>query len=82
MVQVDDTRYLLQRGLERLRLNERPGVSAILESAQIAPAELNEGHIGFAIGPRLNALGRLADANPAVELLTTADRGQAPNAGA
>ncbi len=77
MLQMDDTRYLLQRGLERLRLNERPGVSAILESAQIAPAELNEGHIGFAIGPRLNALGRLADANPAVELLTTADRGQA-----
>jgi len=77
MVQKDDTRYLLQRGLERLRLNERPGLRAILQSAQIAPAELNEGHIGFAIGPRLNALGRLADANPAVELLTTADRGQA-----
>ncbi len=77
MVQVDDTRYLLQRGLERLRQNQRPGVSAILEQAQIAAAELNEGHIGFAIGPRLNALGRLDDANPAVELLTTADRAQA-----
>ena len=73
MVQVDDTRYLLQRGLERLRRNERPGLRAILERAQIAVAELNEGHIGFAIGPRLNALGRLDDANPAVELLTTND---------
>lgn len=77
MVQVYDTRYLLQRGLERLRRNERPGLSALLEQAQIAAAELNEGHIGFAIGPRLNALGRLADANPAVELLTTIDREQA-----
>ncbi len=77
MVQVDDTRYLLQRGLERLRRNERPGLRAILERAQIAAAELNEGHIGFAIGPRLNALGRLDDASPAVELLTTADWQQA-----
>ena len=77
MVQVDDTRYLLQRGLERLRQNQRPGLRAILEQAEIAASELNEGHIGFAIGPRLNALGRLDDANPAVELLTTADWQQA-----
>ena len=77
MVQVDDTRHLLQRGLERLRLNKRPGLRAILEQAEIAAPELNEGHIGFAIGPRLNALGRLDDANPAVELLTTADWRQA-----
>ena len=75
MVQVDDTRYLLQRGLEALRQNQRLGVRAILERAQIPAAELNEGHIGFAIAPRLNALGRLADANPAVELLTTNDWG-------
>ena len=71
MVQVDDTRYLLQRGLAKLCQNQRPGLRAILERAQIAPADLNEGHIGFAIAPRLNALGRLDDANPAVELLTT-----------
>lgn len=73
MVQVDDTRYLLQRGLEILRRNQRLGLRALLERAQIAPAELNEGHIGFALAPRLNALGRLKDANPAVELLTTTD---------
>ena len=77
MVQVDDTRYLLQRGLEELRQNQRLGLKAILERAQIPAAELNEGHIGFAIAPRLNALGRLADANPAVELLTTNDWGRA-----
>ena len=77
MVQVGDTRYLLQRGLVELRQNQRLGLKAILERAQIPPAELNEGHIGFAIAPRLNALGRLADANPAVELLTTNDWGQA-----
>ncbi|MCY3917339.1 MAG: single-stranded-DNA-specific exonuclease RecJ [Chloroflexi bacterium] len=77
MAQVDDTRYLLQRGLNRLRENQRLGVKAILERAQIPAAELNESDIGFAIAPRLNALGRLDDANPAVELLTTADWGRA-----
>ncbi len=77
MTQVDDTRYLLQRGLEGLRANQRLGLKAILERAQIPAAELNEGHIGFAIAPRLNALGRLADAKPAVELLTTDDWGRA-----
>lgn len=77
MVQVDDARYLLQRGLDALRQNQRLGLKAILERAQIPAAELNEGHIGFAIAPRLNALGRLADANPAVELLTTNDWGRA-----
>lgn len=77
MAQVDDTRYLLQRGLARLRENRRLGLKAILERAQIPADQLNEGHIGFAIAPRLNALGRLADANPAVELLTTDDWGRA-----
>lgn len=72
-LQVDDARYLLQRGLEKLRENQRPGLRAILERAEIPAAALNEGHIGFAIAPRLNALGRLDDANPAVELLTTGD---------
>ena len=73
MVQVDDTRYLLQRGLDVLRSNQRLGLRALLERAQIAPADLNERHIGFELAPRLNALGRLGDANPAVELLCTAD---------
>ena len=77
MVQVDDTRYLLQRGLDILRQNRRPGLRAILANAEIGASELNEGHIGFAIAPRLNALGRLADANPAVELLTTKDEAKA-----
>ncbi len=73
MVQVDDTRYLLQRGLEVLRTADRPGLKALMERAELIPAELSESDIGFSIGPRLNALGRLDDANPAVELLTTSD---------
>ncbi|HVN55010.1 MAG TPA: single-stranded-DNA-specific exonuclease RecJ [Anaerolineaceae bacterium] len=68
-----DTRYLLQIGLVLLRKNRRPGLQALLETAELDPAHLSEEHIGFILGPRLNALGRLADANPAVEFLTTSD---------
>jgi single-stranded-DNA-specific exonuclease len=70
-VQTGDARYLLQRGLETLRHTERPGLHAIMELAEVDPGWLSEEHIAFAIAPRLNALGRLDDANPAVELLTT-----------
>ncbi len=72
-VQVGDTRYLLQRGLELLRHTQRPGLQVMIETAGINPQWLTEEHIGFGLGPRLNALGRLADANVAVEFLTTQD---------
>jgi single-stranded-DNA-specific exonuclease len=72
-----DTRYLLQRGLEALRLTERTGLKALLEIAEIDPASLNESHIGFRIAPRLNAQGRLGDAAVSVELLTTHDQARA-----
>ena len=71
--QTGDTRYLLQRGLEALRRTERLGLRVMMENAELNPQWLTEEHIGFALGPRLNALGRLADANVAVEFLSTAD---------
>ncbi|MGA9349445.1 MAG: single-stranded-DNA-specific exonuclease RecJ [Anaerolineae bacterium] len=76
-VQIGDTRYLLQRGLEALRHTERLGLRVMMETAELDPAWLSEEHIGFVLGPRLNALGRLANANVAVELLTTHDLGRA-----
>ena len=66
-----DTRYLLQRGLDRLRRTQRLGLQALLSNAKIDATNLSAEHIGFGLGPRLNALGRLGDANLAVELLTT-----------
>ncbi len=71
--QTGDSRYLLQRGLASLRQTERLGVQAMLELAEVNPAWLNEEHIGFELAPRLNALGRLGDANLAVEFLLTGD---------
>ena len=76
-VQTRDTRYLLQRGLEALRHPKRLGLQVMMETAEVNSEWLTEEHIGFVLGPRLNALGRLADANVAVELLTTDDLGRA-----
>ncbi len=72
-----DVRYLAQRGVGTLRYGQRLGVRAILETAELDAATLTEEHIAFEIAPRLNALGRLADANVAVELLTTHDLSRA-----
>ena len=72
-----ETRYLLQKGLGVLQETKRPGLLAILERIELDPAGITEDQIGFLIAPRLNALGRLADANLAVELLTTSDQGRA-----
>ncbi len=73
-LQTGDVRYLLQRGLGQLRQPHRLGLQQIMELAEIEPAGLTEEHIGFELAPRLNALGRLGDANQAVELLTTTEK--------
>jgi single-stranded-DNA-specific exonuclease len=72
-VQTGDARYLLQQGLAQLRATQRLGLHALMQRAEINPVWLNEEHIGFELAPRLNALGRLGDANLAVEFLTTRD---------
>ncbi|MBN1877574.1 MAG: single-stranded-DNA-specific exonuclease RecJ [Anaerolineae bacterium] len=71
--QVRDTRYLLQLGLAALRNTHRLGLQEMLRLAHIVPAHLTAETIGFELGPRLNALGRLEDANVIVEFLTTTD---------
>jgi single-stranded-DNA-specific exonuclease len=72
-----DVRYLLQRGLEMLRNTPRRGLQVLMELAGLNPERLTEESIGFLLAPRLNALGRLSDANLAVEFLTTSDASRA-----
>ena len=72
--QVDDTRFWLQVGLRELRRTGRIGLQVMMEVAELKREELREEQISFALGPRLNAIGRLGDANPIVELLTTDSR--------
>ncbi len=66
-----DARYLLQRGLIELRQTKRIGLKTLYELAGINPLTVNEGDIGFGIAPRMNALGRLGDANQMVDFLLT-----------
>jgi single-stranded-DNA-specific exonuclease len=76
-VQTGDVRYLLQRGLEELRNTRRLGLQVMMELADLKAQRLTEEHIGFLLAPRLNALGRLADASSSVEFLTTDDLSRA-----
>jgi len=72
-VHAGDVRYLLQKGLEVIRAGDRLGLRTIIEAAGLSQEDVSEEHIGFSIAPRLNSLGRLADASEGVELLTTND---------
>src|SRR5690606_41602270 len=68
------TRYLPRLGHDLLGVPRRVGLQALFASAQVVPTHLSADTIGFQVGPRLNALGRLDDAALAVKLLTTSDR--------
>ncbi len=72
-----ETRSLVQRGIQVLRNTGRIGLRAIAELSGTSLESLTEESIGFSFAPRLNALGRLGDANPAVELLLSHDPARA-----
>ena len=72
-----ETRSLAKQGIEQLRNTNRIGLRVIAELAGASFDSLTEETIGFTFAPRLNALGRLGDANPAVELLITKDTARA-----
>lgn len=76
-VQRNETRYLLQCGIEALRLTVRPGLRALIDVAGLSAPELDEADIAVGLVPRLNAPGRMGDARECVELLVTEDAGRA-----
>ena len=73
-IQTGEVRYLLQLGLEALRVTSRPALLSLLQLANLNPEQVDEEQITFGIAPRLNSLGRLSDANLAVEFLSSRDR--------
>jgi len=70
---IDENRILVRKGIEQINTNPRPGILALMKSAKMAPGNLNSGQIIFTIAPRINAVGRLGDAQKAVRLFTTDD---------
>ena len=71
---IEENRVLTAIGLGRLRSAPRPGLAALLEVAGGRPGTVDAGAVGFRLGPRLNAAGRLEDASIAIELLGAPDR--------
>jgi single-stranded-DNA-specific exonuclease len=68
---VGENRVLATFGLKGLPAARHIGIRALLESANLMGETLDAYHVGFVIGPRLNAAGRMGHAQLAVELLTT-----------
>jgi single-stranded-DNA-specific exonuclease len=71
-----ENRILVQGGMRQLAISTRPGVRKLMEVAAVRAPVMAE-HIGFRLGPRLNAAGRLATAEKALRLLLTTDESEA-----
>ena len=69
-------RRWLRRGLKRLPLSQLAGIQALMQVAGIADQQksLKPDDIGFKLGPRINAVGRIGDPQVVIELLTTDDQ--------
>src|SRR3990167_2936918 len=64
-------RVLARRGLTELGGSTRPGVVALKQVARLPPGEMSAGQVGFQLGPRINAAGRMDAGLKVVEMLTT-----------
>lgn len=70
-------RTLVAHGLQVLKNSNKPGVRALLDVAGVNTRNLSPSHLGFTLGPRINASGRMQSASHALELLTTQDEARA-----
>jgi single-stranded-DNA-specific exonuclease len=68
-----ENRTLVRAGLNAMHAPRRQGLASLMGAAGINPLRVNAGDIGYALGPRLNAAGRLDSALAALELLLTDD---------
>jgi single-stranded-DNA-specific exonuclease len=66
---VDENRLLVMEGLHALQSTDKPGLIALKKKCGISSQAIQADHVGFGIGPRINAAGRLDSADPAVALL-------------
>lgn len=75
-----NNRILVSQGLKRMREGRmQPGIAALFHAAGRNPAQANTFDLGFLLGPRLNAAGRLADMALGIECLITDDPARANN---
>ena len=72
-----ENRRLVRAGLRALAGTRKVGLRALMDVSRVDPSGLDESAIGFRLGPRLNAAGRLYRADAGLELLLTEDRDRA-----
>lgn len=70
---VDENRTIVYWGLQVLAQTRRPGLKALMTVSSVEPAKLDTRALGFALGPRMNAAGRLETALYALEMLRAAE---------
>jgi single-stranded-DNA-specific exonuclease len=68
-----ENRLIALSGIAQMKTSQTPGIQALLKLAKTEKSAINEETIGFIIGPRVNAAGRLGSADPAVQLMMTSD---------
>jgi len=73
----DENRVIVSEGLRLINESPRPAIAALIEASHLDPGNLTSGQIVFTIAPRINAVGRMGDAERAVELLITKDKTEA-----
>lgn len=76
----DENRILVKEGLKRFATCANPGLQALMEVCGLDPSAVSAYHLGFVLGPCLNATGRLDTAKRALELLESRDKAQAMTA--
>ena len=76
---IGDNRIFVKYGLDELGSTRKPGLRALLQATHLQGKQISAYHIGFIVGPRINAIGRLDDSKIALDLLMTRDINEASN---
>ena len=74
---IGENRYIVRRGIENIRSSQNIGLERLLKSAGISPETADSSSIAYSLCPRINAAGRMAGADKAVQLLLTENPEQA-----